>query len=118
MKIIIATMLIMILTYVGSVYLPWWILVVVAFVITAFLALSPWKGFVAGFLGVFTAWAITAGWIDVQNSSILSQRIGSLFGNIPPIMLIIVTGFLGGILGGVSGLSGCTISKWLLTEKQ
>src|SRR5690606_40323440 len=63
--------------------------------------------FSSGFLGVFMAWGLYSFWIDRANESILSTRIADLLplgGN--PAFLILFTAVLGGLIGGLSALSG------------
>jgi len=63
--------------------------------------------FLSGFLGVFLLWAGLAWWIDSKNNSILSERIAHVLplgGN--SMLLILVTGLVGGLVAGFAALSG------------
>ena len=55
-----------------------------------------------GFVGVFLLWGIAAFQIDLGNESILSSRIGEIFGA----NMIVVTALIGGLLGGMGALTG------------
>jgi len=86
--------------------LPWWCGSLIACVVMYFLNLKPGKAFLLGFIGVGLAWAIIAGWIDYQNHSILSERIGELFMGMSPFVVILSTAFMGALSGGLGGMTG------------
>ena len=110
MRFILATLLIALLSFLAGLFLPWWSLAVVAFVI-AFLFLQRLStGFLSGFLGVFMMWGILSLWIDVKNESILSHKIAQLLplgGS--SILLIVVTGFVGALVGGFAAMAGTSL---------
>ena len=102
------------------------LLVAVAGVIIGLLAGIPWYGFVftsfliglgvhqkggwaflSGFLGLFLFWGGLAAWIDFNNQHLLAQKVALIFplgGSY--ILLIIVTGTLGGLLSGFATMTG------------
>jgi hypothetical protein len=97
--------------------LPWWgILPVCALIgfLTAPINHSP---FLAGFIALFIVWAGYAGFIDYQNESILSARVIRLF-PVPhhSFVLLLLTGILGGLMGGMSTLTGHTLRRFLQKE--
>jgi len=76
------------------------------------ISLTPWKAFLAGFLGVFLLWGILAWWIDSNNNSILSQKIAQLLplgGS--SVLLILLTAFIGALVAGFAGLAGSYVRK-------
>jgi len=88
-------------------YTPWWGFVPVAFVLALIIHQVPAKAFASGFLGMLLAWGGLSWWIDWQNTSLLSKQVAILL----PLQgssaaLILLTGILGGILGGVAALAG------------
>jgi hypothetical protein len=107
MKLLVATTLTALLSFVGGLYLPWWSIVLAAFFVALIIPQFPWKGFVSGFLGVFILWAVIAWWIDIKNQGILSSKIAELFhlGN-SHIVMIFVSALIGGLIGGFAALSG------------
>jgi hypothetical protein len=92
--------------------MSWWSVAIAAFVVAALIRQTPGKSWLAGFLGVFLLWAIIAWWIDVQNQSILSQKIARL---IPlggsTFLLILVTAFIGALVAGFGALTGSYLRK-------
>lgn len=86
---------------------PWWGFALVAFLVALLVHQVAAKAFAAGFLGMFLAWGGLSFWIDWQNTSILSKQVATLF----PLQgssaaLLLITGLVGGLIGGASALSG------------
>lgn len=96
---------------------PWWCCGIIAFVVALGLRLRPGTAFIVGLVGVALAWGMYAEWIDTQNSSILSARIGSLFGGISAFMIVVITAVIGGVVGGFGGMTGGALSA-LVFKKQ
>lgn len=110
MKFLLATILTALLGFIAGMFLPWWSIAPVAFIVALFIRQSIGKSFIAGFLGIFLLWALVALWIDIKNQGILSQKIAQLFplgGS--SVLLILVTAFIGGLVGGFAAVSGATI---------
>lgn len=112
MKFIAALLLTALLSFVACLYLPWWSIAITSFLVAVLIHQKPGKAWLAGFLGLFLLWTILAYWKDVLNDGILSHRIaeilplgGSSF------MLILITGFVGALVGGVAALSGSYLRK-------
>src|SRR5690349_14650712 len=110
MKFVLTTLLTALFSFIAGLYLPWWSISIIAF-LSAFLIQPPiGLGFLAGFTGVFLLWALLAFWIDTANESILSHKIAQLFplgGS--SLLLIMVTAFVGGLVGGFAAMGGCSI---------
>jgi hypothetical protein len=65
------------------------------------------KAFLSGFLGIFLLWAGLAWWIDMKNEGILSKKIAELLplgGS--SLLLILVTAFIGALVGGFGAMTG------------
>ncbi len=71
------------------------------------------RNFLTGFLGVFLLWSGTAWMLDNQNDHILSGRMADLF-SLPPAGLVLVTGIIGGWLGGAGVWCGGLLRKNLM----
>lgn len=110
MRILLSILLIATLSYLAGLYLPWWSIAPIAFLIALLIPLRPAYGFLSGFAGIFLMWAIVALWWDTKNESILSQKIALLFplgGS--SVLLILVTAFIGGLVGGFAAMSGSSL---------
>src|ERR1700722_12528303 len=112
MKFIISILLTAMLSFVGGLWLPWWEIAFAAFIVSIIIPQQRWDTFLSGSLGVFFLWGILAWWIDFKNSSILSQKIAQVLplgGS--PYFLILVTAFIGGLVGGLAALTASYLRK-------
>jgi hypothetical protein len=119
MKFGISLLLTMIVSFAAGLYLPFWSAGLAAFLVAVFIYQRPGMAYLAGFVSILLLWVLLAWWIDAQNDSILSKRIATLF----PLggssfMLILITGIVGGIVGGLSALSGNYLRKYIYSRKQ
>lgn len=102
----IAIILIAVLGAVAEYFLPWWSVAVIAFLVSWLIGLKPGKAFLAGFLGIAIFWLIAALCHDIPNDHILSRRMATLF-HLPGYgLFIIVTVFIGGLVGGIAAWAG------------
>ena len=109
MKFIISILLVALLTYAIGIYgnLPWWSFVITNLLIAVAIPQKPLIAFAAGAIGVGLLWAGLALGIDLANNHILSTKVATIL----PLKgsyssLIILTAFLGAILGGLASLTG------------
>jgi len=107
MKFIASIILTALLSFVLSLYLPWWSLAIAAFAIAALIFQKPWYSFLSAFLGLFLFWFIFASAINTSNNGILAQKVASVF----PLggstfFLILITALIGAIVAGLAALSG------------
>jgi hypothetical protein len=114
MKFILSIVLVALVTYAIGIYgnLPWWSFVVTNLIIAIALPIKPIQSFLAGALGVGVLWAGLAFGIDMANNHILSSKVAQILplgGSY--IALIIVTAFVGALLGGLASLTGSFVRK-------
>jgi len=109
MKFISAIILTALTGYVAGIlsFSPWWGFAVTTLLIALLVHQKAGKAFLSGFLGIFLLWAGLAYWMDQQNNGILSHRIAQILplnGN--SLLLILVTGVVGGLVAGFAAMSG------------
>lgn len=92
-------------------FLPWWMVAVVAFIVAFVITLKPGKAFLAGFAGVAICWLTAALVRDVPNDHILSTRMAALFHLPGYTLFIVVTIFIGGLVGGLAAWAGALLNK-------
>ena len=114
MKFILSILLVALVTYAIGIYgtLPWWSFVVTNLIISIVLPIKPLQSFIAGALGVGALWAGLAFGIDLANNHILSTKVAQILplgGSY--IALILVTAFVGALLGGLASLTGSFVGK-------
>lgn len=93
-------------------FLPWWIIVVIAFAVELLYGGKTSLSFFPGFYGVFLYWLVYTCVIDIQTGFILSKKIALLF-HLPqwPLIVALATALIGGIVGGLGSLTGNLFRK-------
>jgi hypothetical protein len=114
MKLISAIVLTAFLAYVLGIYstIPWWSFVVTSFVVALAVHQKPGKAFLSGFAGLFLLWTVLSFMKDAANDHLLSQKVAQILplgGSY--IVLILVTGIIGGLVSGLAALSGSYLRK-------
>lgn len=107
MKFLTATFLTALLAFISGLFLPWWGMAITSLLVAVLIHQKAGKAFLAGLLGVFLLWAGLAWWIDMKNNGILSHKIAQILplsGN--SLLLIIITGIVGGLVAGFAAMSG------------
>ncbi len=86
---------------------PWWGFAITSFLVALLVHQKGGKAFLSGFLGIFLLWAGLAWWMDMKNNGILSHKIAQILplnGN--SLLLILITGVVGGLVAGFAAMSG------------
>src|SRR5688500_7059936 len=110
MRFLISVLLIAALSYIASLYGPWWVIAIVAFLVALLIPQSMGRSFLAGFLGIMLLWCVIALLIDMQNDSYLSERVAQLFKlGAASLLLILITGLIGGLVAGFAAMSGAAL---------
>ncbi len=118
MKFILQTVLTALLSCVAAQFLPWWSVVICAAAVALILDLNKAMAFWGGFVAVSLLWMVIATVIDVKTQAILSSKVALLLGFQNSTLLILLTGMLGGIVGGLGALSGQQLRTLLNKEEQ
>lgn len=109
MKQLITIVLIAFVTHITGMItaLPWWSFVLPVALIAAWRKHTPGQSFLTGFAGVFILWVVVATLKDIANDHILATKVASILplgGSY--VLLILIAGIVGGLLGGLSALTG------------
>ncbi len=100
----------LVLALILSLFLPWWSVMLAAFLTGLFISLKKSAVFLIPFLAIACFWMVYAFILGNANDFILAKRIAVLFplqGN--PYLLILVTGIIGGIAAGIAGVFGSQV---------
>ena len=95
------------LALIFSIFLPWWSVMLAAFLSGAIVRLRNVSAFFVPFLAIALFWMIYAWLLSSANDFILAEKIAVLLplgGN--AILLILITGVVGGLSAGIAGLFG------------
>jgi hypothetical protein len=109
MKIFSAIVLTAFLAYVVGLYtvLPWWSFVITSLAVSVAIHQRPGRAFLTGFLGLFLLWAGMALLKDAANDHLLAGKVARVLplgGSY--LVLILVTGVVGGLVSGFAALAG------------
>lgn len=111
---IIKILIIAILSFLGTLFLPWYTPFIVAFLTGITFSNKPGNNFLAGVLGVGLFWLSYALFLDIRNEHLLSGKVAALFSDslgtqITGGVLLMLTTFLGALLGGLAAMAGAMI---------
>lgn len=106
MKFIISILLTGLLSFACGIFLPWWSIAIAAFIVALLLWQSPLMSFLSVFLGITLHWGILAWVINSANQSLLAEKMVRLLGiGESSFLLILITAFIGGLVGGMAALT-------------
>lgn len=94
-----------ILAYVLSLYLPWWSVMLAAAISGFLIPLKKSAVFFIPFIAIALLWTIQSYILSNNNDFILAEKIATLLklnGN--TMLLLIITGVVGGLAAGISGV--------------
>lgn len=84
----------------------WWFFVITTFIISFAFGETTFKSIINGFVSIFILWLILTLEVSFSNDFILLEKVGTLFKLPSSYLLIIITAFIGGILGALGSVSG------------
>ncbi len=102
MKFLIQILATIIISFILELFLPWWTIAVTSFAVAYLVDNKSLISFWAGFLGIAILWVGMALYIDQTTHSILTEKVNRLL----PLNAFLLTGLIGGIVGGLSALTG------------
>ncbi|MCK9402421.1 MAG: hypothetical protein M0Q26_03390 [Chitinophagaceae bacterium] len=114
MKFFVSIVLTAFLAFVAGIYstIPWWSFAVTSLIVAIAIHQKPGKAFLSGFLGLFLLWVGLSLFKDAANEHILSAKVAKILplgGSY--IALILVTGIIGGLVSGLSSVTGSYVKK-------
>lgn len=95
----------------------WWLLAPVCFLTCWLLAKSNREAFFSAFIGVGLSYFIMMLVQDYPTQFVLSEKMSAVFSLPGPIGFYLVSILVGGIIGGLSGLSGFVGKNFLRSTK-
>lgn len=113
----ILALLILLLAFLLNLILPWWSIAVPGLVLGYLFKQKAWASFLWGFLALFLLWGGQALYIHLANDGILSTRVAHMLGVKAPLLVVLLTGVLGGLVSGVATLTGSLIRATPKAEK-
>ncbi|MEO6669357.1 MAG: hypothetical protein ABIN36_07765 [Ferruginibacter sp.] len=107
MKFILSLLLMALLSFTACLYMDWWSIALACFIVAAFIRQRPGIAFLTGFLALFMLWAGISFFISNNNEHLLAHKVSILLLKTDnPLLLIIFTGCIGGLVGAFAALTG------------
>jgi hypothetical protein len=107
MKFFVSVLLTALLAFALCLRFDWWMIAVAAFIVSFAVPQKPGKALLAGFSGIFLLWAVLSVWMKSQGGDLIGAQVARILplgGN--QVLLILITGFVGGLVGGSAALTG------------
>lgn len=119
MKLIIKIILIASLCIAGLIYFPWYIIMVVPFVMNLLIKTNGAGSFLSGFIPVALIWLIQAILIHSATKGILTSKIAFVL----PLggsagILIVLTALVGGLASGLAGYTGNSFRNIIISPNK
>ena len=118
MRFLVQVILTSFLSYILQHFISPWIVVPIAMLVSLMTQNNATAAFLGGFAAISLLWMIKATVIDVSTNYILSTKVAAFFSLRSSIMLIVLTGFIGGLLGGLGAASGQRVRYMFKRSKE
>ncbi len=106
MRFLLLLVSILVLSFLGQYFFPWWAIVPIALIGGFALGKNNQQAFLGGFLAIFLLWTGQTLWMSLANEGILANKMGLLLGGVPGGALPFVSGIIGGLLAGLAAWTG------------
>lgn len=114
MKLLIQIVIVLVLGWILAQFLPWWSVAVAGGLAGFVNSKKGGRSFLGGFLGIFVLWAVVALLQTTGTDSDLHVRFAELLPlPLSGTGLILFSALIGGLAGGLGGLSGTLLRKSL-----
>jgi hypothetical protein len=91
---------------------PWWVSAIAAFWVGVWVCDSAGKSYAYGFAAMLLMWSAYAAFQSSANGGIITTAFSNVFGGkLSGTQLIWATGFIGGLVGGFSAMSGTLLRQ-------
>lgn len=105
------TTLILITAFLLNLFLPWWSIAIPGLAFGYYFNQKALPSFGWGFLALFLLWGGQALYIHLANDAILSSRIAEMLSVGSPLLVVLITGILGGLVSGLATLTGSLVKE-------
>jgi hypothetical protein len=108
---------IVVLSFLLQMILPWWIIVVISFATCGLIGKTGKISLWAPFFAILLLWTGAALFKSIPNNHILAQRVAQMVGAQSWLMVLLFTAVLGAFAAGISGFCGYHFRKAVLVKK-
>ncbi len=100
---------ILVFAFLLNLFLPWWSIALPGLLFGYLFNKEGGSSFGWGFLALFILWGGQALYIHFANDAILSTRIAEMLQVGSPLVVVLVTAIIGGIVSGLATLTGAVL---------
>jgi hypothetical protein len=94
-----------------NLFLPWWSIALAGLLVGFLTNEKAGAAFGWGFLALFLLWSGQAFYINIANDGVLTGRIATMLNVGSPYLVILATGIVGGIVGGLATMTGALFNQ-------
>lgn len=106
--------IILILSLIACFITPWWAIAIICFVMALYAGKKAGQAFWSGFVAIFIAWTVFALVKSIPNDHLMATKMAALFSLPHWSLLLLITSLIGGLVGGMSSLSGLLVRRlWM-----
>lgn len=110
-------LIVIIASFLLQMVLPWWVIIIISFVSCSILGKTGKISFWHPFIAILLLWISYSLFKSIPNNNILANRIAEMIGVKLWWAVLLITGVLGGLFAGISGLCGYHFRKAMLINK-
>lgn len=110
-------LIILIVSFLLQMFLPWWIIVIISFVTCAALGKAGKTSLWAPFFAIFLLWTAVAMFKTIPNDNILVNRVAEMLGLKAWGLVLLLSALLGSFAAAISGFCGYHFKRALTSKK-
>ncbi|WP_432713283.1 hypothetical protein [Pedobacter sp.] len=110
-------LIILIVSFLLQLVAPWWVVVIISFVTCAFVGKTAKVSLWSPFLAILLLWLGMALYKSIPNEHLLATRVGEMLMVKSWMLILILTGIMGGFAAAVSGFCGYHFRRAILNVK-
>ncbi|MEJ5992789.1 hypothetical protein WG904_00065 [Pedobacter sp. Du54] len=110
-------LVILIASFFLQMVLPWWIVIVLSFATCGLIGKTAKIAFWHPFFAILVLWLGVALFKSLPNSNVLATRVAEMLGVKLWYLVLIITGGLGAVTAGLSGICGYHFRKAVILKK-
>ncbi|MCE7068824.1 hypothetical protein LZG74_00830 [Dyadobacter sp. CY327] len=108
-------LIILLATALLQIFAPWWVIAIVPFLVFLVRQTNAANAFWTGFAATGLLWMAYGFYLNFISDGAMSDRIAGIFSLPNGILLLLVSALLGGLTGGLAGLSGQLVRRMFIS---
>jgi len=108
--------IIILVTAILQIFAPWWIVAIVPFLVFLIRQTSASNAFWTGFAAIVVLWMAYGFYLHFVSDGAMSDRVAGIFSLPNGIVLLLVSAVIGGLTGGMAGLSGQLVRRIFISD--